>query len=60
MDIFGLVALLGGLSLFLYGMKMMGDGMAKVTGGRLERVLEHVAESPLKAVLTGTLVTALL
>lgn len=60
MDIFDLAALLGGLGLFLYGMKVMGDGMAKVTGGRLERVLENVAASPLKAVLTGTLVTALL
>lgn len=60
MDIFDLAALLGGLGLFLYGMKVMGDGMAKVTGGCLERVLENVAASPLKAVLTGTLVTALL
>ena len=38
MDFFNLLALLGGLALFLYGMNIMGDGLAKTSGGKLERI----------------------
>ena len=40
MTIFSVFALLGGLALFLYGMNLMGSGLEKASGGKLERVLE--------------------
>lgn len=60
MDIFGFLALLGGLALFLYGMNVMGSGLEKVSGGRLERILERLTSNPLKAVLLGAGVTAVI
>ena len=44
MDFFSVLALLGGLAIFLYGMNLMGDGLAKVAGGKLERILETLTE----------------
>jgi len=52
--------MLGGLALFLYGMNAMGDGLAKVSGGKLERILEKLTSSPIKAVLLGCGVTAVI
>lgn len=40
MSIFSVFSLLGGLALFLYGMNMMGDGLEKISGGKLEQILE--------------------
>ncbi len=60
MDIFGLLTMIGGLALFLYGMSVMGDGLSKASGGRLEKILERLTSSPLKAVLLGACVTALI
>lgn len=60
MDFFSLLALLGGLALFLYGMNVMGDGLAKTSGGKLERILEKMTNSPMKAVLLGCGVTAVI
>lgn len=60
MDFFGLLSLIGGLSLFLYGMNVMGAGLEKVSGGRLERILEKLTANPLKAVLLGAGVTAVI
>ena len=60
MDFFDLLTMIGGLALFLYGMKMMGDGLAQASGGRLEKILENLTNSRLKAVLVGTGVTALI
>ena len=40
MDIFNVLSLLGGLAMFLYGMNVMGDGLAKTAGGKLEKILE--------------------
>ena len=51
MDLFSILTLIGGLALFLYGMNAMGDGLAKVSGGKLERILEKLTSSPIKAVL---------
>ena len=42
MDIFSVLTMVGGLALFLYGMQVMGDGLAKVSGGKLERILENL------------------
>lgn len=58
MDIFGVLTMLGGLALFLYGMNTMGEGLTKVSGGKLERILESLTSNPLKAVLLGAFVTA--
>ena len=52
--------LLGGLALFLYGMQVMGDGLAKVSGGKLEQILENLTSSKWKAVLLGLCVTAVI
>ena len=60
MDLNMLIALLGGLGLFLYGMKMMGDGLENAAGSKLKFILEKVTSNPLKAVGIGALVTALI
>lgn len=60
MDIFGVFSLLGGLALFLYGMDTMGKGLEKLSGGRLERLLEKLTSNRLKAVGLGALVTAVI
>ena len=60
MDIFSVLTMVGGLALFLYGMQVMGDGLAKVSGGKLERILENLTSSPIKAVLLGAGVTAVI
>ena len=60
MDIFGVLTLIGGLALFLYGMSVMGQGLEKISGGRLELLLERLTSNPLKAVLLGAGVTAVI
>lgn len=60
MDFFQFLTMLGGLALFLYGMHLLGDGLAKVSGGRFEHVLEKLTNNPLKAVLMGAGVTAVI
>ncbi len=60
MDIFGILELIGGLALFLYGMNVMGGGLEKMSGGRLERILKGLTSNPIKAVLLGAGVTAVI
>ena len=60
MNVFDILSLMGGLALFLYGMHIMGEGLAKASGGRLETLLEKLTNTRLKAVLIGTGVTALI
>jgi len=60
MDIFDVLTMLGGLALFLYGMHTMGEGLTKVSGGKLERILERLTSNPIKAVLLGAMVTAVI
>lgn len=60
MDIFGVLTLVGGLALFLYGMSVMGTGLEKISGGRLERILEKLTSNPFKAVFLGMGVTAII
>lgn len=60
MDIFGILTLIGGLALFLYGMNVMGAGLEKMAGGKLERVLEQLTSNPIKAVILGAGVTAVI
>ena len=44
MDIFGILTMVGGLALFLYGMNTMGDGLVMLSGGKLEQVLEKLTK----------------
>lgn len=60
MNIFNLLTMLGGLALFLYGMDMMGDGLKKTSGGKLEAILERLTSNPLKGALLGAGVTAII
>ena len=58
MDIFMLVKLFGGLALFLYGMHVLSNGLEKLSGGRLEQILERFTNNIFKGVALGALVTA--
>ena len=60
MDIFGVLNLIGGLALFLFGMSTMGDGLVQLSGGRLEKILEKLTKKKSMAVLLGLLVTAVI
>lgn len=55
-----MISLLGGVALFLFGMTLMGDGLKKVAGNRLEIILYKLTSTPLKGVLLGTGVTAVI
>ena len=48
----------GGLAMFLYGMNVMGGGLEKLSGGKLEKILEKLTSNKIKGVLLGMLVTA--
>ena len=52
--------MVGGLALFLYGMEVMGNGLSKASGGRMERILEKMTDNIFKAVLLGAGVTAVI
>ena len=58
MSVADVISLLGGIALFLFGMSLMGEGLKKVAGSRLELVLYKLSSTPLKGVLLGTGVTA--
>lgn len=60
MDFFGILTMVGGLALFLYGMNLLGEGLSRLSGGRLEHILEQLTSNPFKAVLVGTGVTAVI
>ena len=60
MTIFDALSMVGGLALFLYGMHIMGEGLSKASGGRLESFLEKLTSNRIKAVLVGAGVTALI
>ena len=60
MDFFDLLTMVGGLALFLYGMHAMGEGLSKLSGGKLESILERLTSNRLMAVLLGAGVTAII
>lgn len=60
MGVSNIVALLGGVALFLFGMSLMGDSLKKVAGSKLELVLYRLSSTPLKGILLGTGVTAVI
>jgi phosphate:Na+ symporter len=61
LDITGIIiGLLGGLGLFLYGMKLMGDGLENAAGEKLKEFLEKITSNPVKGILVGTVVTSII
>ena len=60
MSIFNLITLLGGLAMFLFGMRMMGDGLKESASGPLKTALEKLTNTPVKAFLLGLAMTALI
>ena len=60
MDFFNILTMVGGLAMFLYGMQVMGDGLEKLSGGKLEKILENLSSNRVKAVLVGAAVTAII
>ena len=60
MDLLSIFTMIGGLALFLYGMHILGEGLAKVSGGRMEAILSKMTDSPLKGVLLGAGATAVI
>lgn len=59
-SIFNIITLLGGLALFLYGMRVMGDGLKEGSTDTLKSVLEKVTNNPIKGFLVGMLMTAII
>ena len=60
MTIFNFISLLGGLALFLYGMRIMGDGLTKSSSDTFRRTLKKVTNNPVAGFLVGAAVTALI
>ncbi|MCF0137144.1 MAG: Na/Pi symporter, partial [Oscillospiraceae bacterium] len=60
MGVANVLALLGGVALFLFGMSLMGDSLKKVAGSKLELVLFRLSSTPVKGILLGTGVTAVI
>ncbi len=60
MGISNVLELLGGVALFLFGMTLMGDSLKKVAGNKLELILFRLSSTPLKGILLGTGVTAVI
>ena len=60
MNIIILLKLIGGLVLFLYGIEYLGEALKKVSGGKLEKILEGLTNNKWKAALLGMLVTAVI
>ena len=60
MSISNLITLLGGIALFLFGMGLMGDGLKKVAGSQMELILFRLSGTPLKGLLLGAGVTAVI
>ena len=59
-DFFNVLTMIGGLAMFLYGMDAMGDGLSKLSGGKLESILEKLTSNRLMAALLGAGITAVI
>ena len=59
-DISNLFSFVGGLGMFLYGMRIMGDGMQKTAGSKMNQFLGMVTNNRLLGVALGALITAIL
>lgn len=60
MDFFSALTLFGGLAMFLYGMRLMGDALKESSSGQLKVAIEHVTDNPVKAFILGVAITAVI
>ena len=60
MNIFDIISLLGGLAMFLYGMRLMGDSLKENSSGALRLAMQKVTDNPVKAFFLGMIITALI
>ena len=60
MDTGNIISLFGGVAMFLFGMSVMGDSLKKVAGSKMEGILYKLAGNPVKGILLGTVVTAVI
>ncbi len=60
MDFFDILTLVGGLAMFLFGMQVLGDGLTKLSGSKMESILEKLTSNPFKGVFLGMVVTAVI
>ncbi|MFA7660696.1 MAG: Na/Pi symporter, partial [Anaerovoracaceae bacterium] len=60
MDLFGVLELIGGLALFLFGMSMMGTGLEKSAGNKLKGLLENLTSKKMNGLMMGLGVTAII
>ena len=60
MSIFDFLTLFGGLAMFLYGMRLMGDGLKESSSGTLKKAMESVTNNQFKAFLLGLGITAII
>ena len=60
MNIFSILTLIGGLAFFLYGISIMSAGLEKIAGGKLEKLLKKMTSNPLKGLLLGAGITAVI
>lgn len=60
MSVFNIISLLGGLAMFLYGMRLMGNSLKEGSSGTLKVAMEKVTNNPVKAFLLGVLITAVI
>lgn len=59
MDVFGILTMIGGIAMLLYGMHIMGEGLSKLAGSKLEKILEKLTSGKVRAILLGAAVTAI-
>ena len=60
MYIANVISLLSGLAIFLYGISLMGDGLGKVAGDKIQKILYRLNGNPVRGILLGIAVTALI
>ena len=60
MSVFDLLTMFGGLAMFLYGMRLMGDGLKESSSGTLKLAMESVTNNPVKAFFLGLVITAVI
>ena len=60
MNIFSVISLAGGIALFLYGMSIMGSGLEKLAGGKMEGILKKLTSTTVMAVISGAVLTGLI
>ena len=60
MEVSNIVSLFGGIALFLFGMSVMGDSLKKLAGSKMEMILFKLAGNPVKGIILGTGVTAVI